>query len=81
MGHKKLKTCVINKNKDFLISVISDASDRYGNKLIEFMDMYHLINLQEATVDQLQTYIIDHMNRPKAMEVDNGRNAEIGSTK
>ena len=43
MAHKKLKTCVINKNKDFLIQVISDASDRYGNKLIEFMDMYKLI--------------------------------------
>lgn len=79
MGHKKLKTCVINKNKDFLIQVISDASDRYGNKLIEFMDMYHLINLQEATVDQLQTYIIDHMNQPK--EVDNVRIDEKSSTK
>ena len=73
----KLKHCVINQNKDFLITVIHDASDRYGDKLIAFMDKYHLTNLQEATEAQLEAFILDDLKGGSV----NARNAEIGSTK
>lgn len=44
-----------------LISVISKAGDRYGNKLIDFLNLYHLTGLCEATVDQLQDYIQNNL--------------------
>lgn len=53
----KLKTCVITATKDELINVISSQSNRYGDKLIDFMDTYGLINLQQATVQQLREYV------------------------
>lgn len=43
--------------KDKLISVISNSSDHYGNKLIEFMNRYKLNNLAEATPKQLKEFI------------------------
>lgn len=66
----KLKQCTIQNNetedenlKDQLIRYISKRSDKYGNKLIEFMNLYHLINLPSATVEQLQEYIATHLQQ------------------
>lgn len=39
------------------ISVISRASDRYGNLLIEFLEAYSLNGLREATEEQLKQFI------------------------
>lgn len=44
-------------NKSRLISIISNASNKYGDKLVDFMDKYNLYNLQSATEEQLQEYI------------------------
>lgn len=57
----KLKHCVIGKNRDFLIQIISDASDRYGDKLLAFLDKYHLAGLKDATEEQLETFILDDL--------------------
>lgn len=59
----KLTTCIItsDRTKDQLITYLSERSDRYGDKLVKFMDTYGLINLQQATVEQLREYI-DKMN-------------------
>lgn len=57
----KLKTCVLNCTKDDLIKVILGKSSRYGDKLVEFMDLYKLKNLKDATVEQLQEYISVHL--------------------
>ena len=46
--------------KNDLIMFLSNQSDRYGDKLIDFMEVYDLINLQEATVTQLREYITTH---------------------
>ena len=48
--------------KDELIMYISKQSNRYGNKLLDFMDRYGLTNLQEATVAQLSEYINNMYN-------------------
>lgn len=45
----------MSKNK--LISVISTASDHYGDRLIEFMNRYGLYNLAQATEQQLEEFI------------------------
>ena len=45
------------RTKDELITYLSERSDRYGDKLVKFMDTYGLINLQQATVKQLREYI------------------------
>ena len=71
----KLKRCVIGQNKDYLITIISEASDRTGDKLLAFMDKYHLTNLQEATEAQLESFILDDL--PK-MGGTHGRTTEIG---
>ena len=59
----KLKHCIIGKNKDFLIQIISDASDKYGDKLLAFLDKYHLIGLKDATEEQLEAFILDDLPR------------------
>ena len=66
----KLTTCVVgnNREKDRLIETISRASDPYGDKLVDFMDQYHLINLQSATVEQLKAYIKTHLQAVKGTE-------------
>ena len=54
----KLKHCVIGKTKDELIQMVSAFNEtKYGDKLIDFMDTYGLIGLQDATVEQLREYI------------------------
>ena len=53
----KLRHCVIGKTQSQLIEIISSQCDRYGDKLLEFMDMYKLTCLQEATTEQLGEYI------------------------
>lgn len=44
-------------NKSRLVSIISKASNKYGDKLVDFMDKYNLYNLQSASEEQLQEYI------------------------
>ena len=39
------------------ISVISKASDRYGDLLLEFLETYSLHGLREATDEQLKQFI------------------------
>lgn len=43
--------------KDQLIKIISAASNRYGDKLVDFMERYNLPNLMSATAAQLAEYI------------------------
>ncbi|MCQ2381704.1 MAG: hypothetical protein MJ054_00160 [Clostridia bacterium] len=50
--------------KSKLIGIISKQSSTvYGDKLIEFMDIYHLNNLRSATVEQLQEYINTYLKQ------------------
>lgn len=51
----------MNETKTELIKIISAASDRYGDKLIDFMDKYDLQNLAQATADQLKKYIENYL--------------------
>lgn len=52
------------KTKDELIKQISRASEsRYSEKLVDFMDTYGLINLQQATISQLREYIDTKLNK------------------
>ena len=54
----RLKHCVIGKTKYELIQMVSAFNEtKYGDKLIDFMDTYGLMCLQDATVEQLQEYI------------------------
>lgn len=46
--------------KSALIQRISAASDRYGDKLVDFMNRYGLYCLAEATVEQLREYVALH---------------------
>lgn len=59
--HVKNNDKVVESEESKLIRYISDRSDRYGDKLLEFMDSYQLINLQSATVAQLRDYISKHL--------------------
>ena len=61
---RKLKYCKItkDKNKDFLIQTISDA-DHSGHKLIEFMNKYNLVGLKDATIEQLESFILDDLSK------------------
>ena len=43
--------------KEYLIRVISRNSDRYGDKLIDFMQTFGLSCLADATPEQLTEYI------------------------
>ena len=45
------------KSVSELIGVISKASDRYGDKLIKFMDRYGLKSLSEAKAERLEEFI------------------------
>ena len=67
----KLKTCTVKNEpnhlaqtiemqKSDLINFLSNRSNRYGDKLIDFMETYDLLSLQDATVAQLQEYIALH---------------------
>ena len=47
--------------KSWLIQIISQASNDTGDRLLDFMELYNLDNLQEATEEQLQQYIADHL--------------------
>lgn len=66
----KLTTCVIKQdlNKSGLIELISRNSNNRGDKLLEFMDLYHLHNLQSATEDQLREYIQTHLTQCRTYE-------------
>lgn len=52
----KLTTSVISE-KDRLIKIISENSSKYGDKLIQFMELNHLNGLRYATVSQLQYFV------------------------
>lgn len=43
-----------------LIGIISKASDKEGDLLLDFMDKYGLYRLQDATIAQLEEYIANH---------------------
>ena len=51
--------CLAEQEKVNLIRCISDNSNKYGNKLIEFLEMYHIHGLRMATVEQLREYAIN----------------------
>jgi hypothetical protein len=44
------------KEKDFYIKKVSELSNRYGDKLIELMDIFGYQSLQELSVKQLKDY-------------------------
>ena len=48
----------------YYINIISKANDRYGNLLLDFLDMFSLQGLYQATDDQLKQFIsmkhLDH---------------------
>lgn len=46
------------KTTNEMIQIISKASDHYGDKLLEFLERYHLPGLRDATTEQLQEFII-----------------------
>ncbi len=46
--------------KSQLVRFISAHSSFYGDKLIDFMETYHLTDLQSATVEQLREYVDTH---------------------
>ena len=54
----KRTTCLINGEKDRLINIISENSSKYGDKLIQFMELNHLNGLRYATVPQLQYFVM-----------------------
>lgn len=45
-----------HERRDDLIKVISTAGDRYGSRLLNFMERYGLHSLAQATEEQLQEY-------------------------
>ncbi len=47
--------------KSWLIQVISQASHDTEDKLLDFMELYNLDCLMDATEEQLQQYIADHL--------------------
>lgn len=58
----KLKHCVIGKTKDQLMQIVNAFNEtKYGDKMIDFMNTYGLVGLQDATVEQLQEYISTHL--------------------
>ncbi len=58
---EKRKTCCVGDKEKLskwdLINLISKCSSKYGDKLTEFLGMYHLCGLREATKEQLNEYI------------------------
>jgi hypothetical protein len=43
-------------SRDEYIKLISKKSDRYGNKLVDLMDKYHVYSLMEITEQQTKDY-------------------------
>jgi len=43
--------------KDRLIKIISKSGNRYGDKLLDFMEQYKLSGLNKANTKQLEEYI------------------------
>ena len=44
-------------SRDKLITIISRSSNRYGDKLLDFMEQYKLRGLKDAKTTQLKEYI------------------------
>lgn len=51
---------IVMSRKAELLSIISKASDRYGNKLVELMTINGASNLQQITCEQAERYCIEH---------------------
>lgn len=51
------------KTKRDYIKLISEASDRYGNKLVEMMNRYDAINLERITYEQAKQFYEEEMER------------------
>lgn len=47
---------MINMSKWNYIEKISTISDEYGDKLVELLDKYNAINLQEITYEQAKEF-------------------------
>lgn len=58
--NNKLTSCAISRTKGLLVDVISKKSDKYGDKLVDFMEKYNVSGLSEASVDQLHDYIMTY---------------------
>lgn len=65
--------CVISKTKDELINIISSKSDRYGDKLIDFLDKNNLMSLQDSTVEQLQNYMSNYLQMKEFDKIKGGK--------
>lgn len=46
--------------KSWLIGVISQSSNGTGDRLLDFMELYSLDNLMDATEEQLEQYVADN---------------------
>ena len=57
------------EERDRLIQYISERSSLYGDKLLDFMETYGLTGLQNATVEQLQEYIVTHAKQLDDAEI------------
>lgn len=59
------------RDADALIGIISEAPDRYGDKLIAFMDRYGLGCLADATTEQLTAFIeAEHLLKERGFHND-----------
>lgn len=52
----------IDNLKGFYIGEISKASNRYGDKLIEMMNLYNKPNLQRITLEEARNYYMKYID-------------------
>jgi len=50
-----------SNTKDWYIRQVSEAGDRYGNKLIHMMDIYNAGSLQEMKLEDVKEYYEKHI--------------------
>lgn len=50
-------------SKDDYIKLISYASDKYGNLLLELMDKYNVPNLKEITLEQAKSFYEERVKK------------------
>lgn len=56
MDNSNDKKNVTKINKDYYIRKISSLSNRYGDKLIELMELHNCGNLQQVTEEQAKEF-------------------------
>lgn len=47
---------VVNMDKDYYIQKISEASSRYGDKLLDLMDRYGVSNLMQISTQEAREF-------------------------